>query len=171
MPPPYLLFVTFPCVEYVLKDLSVGPPRDFTAIAICTWKKTLRSPGHWIKKKKSLKFPEGSTPQVLLQISIAKDAPKDYQCVSMFLRKSILFVLKFFLLFLILFCIYVWRKMWYQLWAIDSIYSRYIYEFVLHFFNLFSRVTIFKEKGIMGKKYCPFMKMRMRIKAQVKATL
>lgn len=32
-------------------------------------------------------------------------------------------------------------------------------------------VTIFKEKGIMGNKYCPLMKMRMRIKAQVKATL
>ncbi len=48
--------------------------------------------------------------------------------------------------------------MLYQSWAIYSIYSRHIYEFVLNSFVFFSCVTIFKEKGIMGNKYCPFMK-------------
>lgn len=73
LPSPSFFWVHFSLCGVCLKGPYCGSSQGFYHIRDLYLNKTLRSPGHWILKQ-CLKSPDGSIPQVLLQINIARSS-------------------------------------------------------------------------------------------------
>lgn len=97
LPSPSSFWVPFSSRGVCLKGPSRGSSQGFYHIRDLDLNKTLRAPGDWILKQ-CLKSPEGSTPQVLLQINMAR-CSKGLSARFHIFKERYLFYLGFWIVF------------------------------------------------------------------------
>lgn len=132
-------FLFFSLCGVCLKGPYSGSSQGFSTLEICTW---TRHSGLQVTGilNQCLKSPEGSIPQVLLQINIARSSKG--LSAHFHISKTKLFIWIVFITFFFYFEVDVMPS--------PGLFTVYTWDIFMNLWYIFSCLRIFQEKGTMG---------------------